>query len=129
LNLTISPMAYTRWLGFLSVPLSIWGLYLCRNLPNTHRAAAAVAGSLFAAPYSMVYDLAPLAVFAAVPILRSSDWRSVGAALTYSGALGPFSVPPLWPSIRNAADEAAVLEGRQTWLQSRRTWIAPTRSA
>jgi hypothetical protein len=102
LNLTISPMSYHPWLGLLSVPLAIYGLYLCRRLPNTHRAAAVVAASLFAAPYAMVYDLAPLAVFAAVPILRSSDWRSFGAALTYSGAFGSFSIPFLWPSLRQA---------------------------
>ena len=102
LNLTISPMSYHPWLGLLSVPLAICGLYFCRKVPNTHRAAAVVAASLFAAPYAMVYDLAPLAVFAAVPILRSSDWRSFGAALTYSGAFGCFSIPFLWPSLRQA---------------------------
>lgn len=100
LFLTVSPMSFHPWLGFLSAPLAIYGLYLCRNLPNTHRAAAVVAASLFAAPYAMVYDLAPLAVFAAVPILRSSNWRSFAAALTYSGALGSFSIPLLWPSLR-----------------------------
>ena len=102
LNLTISPMSYHPWFGLLSVPLAIYGLYLCRKLPNAHRAAAVVAASLFAAPYAMVYDLAPLALFAAVPILRSSDWKSFGAALTYSGAFGFFSIPFLWPSLRQA---------------------------
>lgn len=107
LNLTISPMSYHPRLGLLSVPLSIYGLYVCRKLPNSHRAAAVVAASLFAAPYAMVYDLAPLAVFAAVPILRSSDWRSFGAALAYSGAFGFFSVPLLWPSLQQPRSAAA----------------------
>jgi len=109
LNLTISPISYHPWLGLLSVPLAVFGLYLCRKLPNTHKAAAVVAASLFAAPYAMVYDLAPLAVFAAVPILRSSDWRSFGAAMTYSGAFGFFSIPFLWPSLRQAHGEDRVL--------------------
>ncbi|HEV2596086.1 MAG TPA: glycosyltransferase family 87 protein [Sphingomicrobium sp.] len=99
LFLTISPMTYGAWIGFLSVPASLLGLYLCKGLSNSNRAAAVVAASLFAAPYSMVYDLAPLAVFAAALILRSTNWRSVSAALTYSGALGPFSIPCLWPAI------------------------------
>ena len=116
LNLTISPMSYHPWLGLLSVPLAFYGLYLCRKLPNTHRAAAVVAASLFAAPYAMVYDLAPLAVFAAVPILRSSNWRSFSAALTYSGAFGYFSIPFLWPSLLQAGGED----------QSRLTWMTPT---
>jgi hypothetical protein len=106
LFLTVSPMSFHPWLGFASVPVAIYGLYLCRELPNTHRAAAVVAASLFAAPYAMVYDLAPLAVFAAVPILRISDWRSFGAALTYSGALGSLSIPFLWPSLRGASTDA-----------------------
>jgi hypothetical protein len=106
LFLTVSPMSFHPWLGFLSVPLATYGLYLCRNMPNTHRAAAVVAASLFAAPYAMVYDLAPLAVFAAVPILRSSNWRSFAAALTYSGALGSFSIPLLWPSLRDRFNPA-----------------------
>jgi hypothetical protein len=105
LNLTISPMSYHPWLGLLSVPMAIYGLYLCRKLPNTHRAAAVVAASLFAAPYAMVYDLAPLALFAAVPILRSSDWRSFGAVFTFSGAFGFLSIPFLWPSLRQARDD------------------------
>ena len=108
LNLTISPMSYHPWLGLLSVPLATSGLYLCRKLPNTHRAAAVVAASLFAAPYAMVYDLAPLAVFAAVPILWSSDWRSFGAVLTYSGAFGFFSIPFLWPSLRQPRSQDKV---------------------
>lgn len=108
LFLTVSPMSFDRSLGFFSVPVAIYGLYLCRNLPNTHRPAAVVAASLFAAPYAMVYDLAPLAVFAAVAILRSSDWRSFAAALTYSGALGFFSIPSLWPSLRRPSVQSDV---------------------
>lgn len=110
LFLTISPMTRGRWIGAFSIPASLLGLYLCRNLPRPNRAAAVVAASLFAAPYSMVYDLSPLAVFAAVQILRSSNWRRIAAALTYSGALGPLSVPCLWPSLRQpTADEPSVL--------------------
>jgi hypothetical protein len=105
LFLTVSPMAYHPWLGLLSAPLALWGLYLCRNLPDASRAAAVVAASLFAAPYAMMYDLAPLAVFAAARILRSSDWRSFGAAISYSAALGPFSVPFLWPSLSHAPEQ------------------------
>jgi hypothetical protein len=128
LNLTISPMSKDPWLGLLSVPLSLVGLFLCRNLPNPQRAAAVVAASLFAAPYAMVYDLAPLAVFAAVPILRSSDWRSFGAVLTYSAALGPVSIPCLWPSLRQSSGKGGA-EPPAEGIQPRRAWIVPTRSA
>ena len=115
LFLTVSPMAYHPWLGLLSGPLALLGLYLCRNLSNPHRAAAVVAASLFAAPYAMMYDLAPLAVFAAVPILRSSDWRSFGAALSYSAALGPFSIPFLWPSLSQVPKELTVSHAGHGW--------------
>lgn len=127
LFLTISPMTHGAWIGIFSVPTALVGLYLCKDLPKEQRAAAVVAASLFAAPYSMVYDLAPLAVFASAVILRSSDWRSIGAALTYSGALGPFSIPCLWPTIRNEAETGKAT--RPSPLQSRRTWMVPTRSA
>jgi hypothetical protein len=114
LNLTISPMSYHPWLGVLSVPLSIYGLYVCRELPKPHRAAALVAASLFAAPYSMVYDLAPLAVYGAVVVLRSSDWWSFGAALSYSAALGPLSVPCLWPSLLRVPEVLGHDQSRRT---------------
>jgi len=127
LFLTISPMTYGTWIGIFSVPASLIGLYVCRNLPNDRRAVAIVAASLFAAPYSMVYDLAPLAVFAAAVIIAASDWRSIGAALTYSGALGPLSVPCLWPALRN--DSVIGKGGLPRPAQSRRTWMLPTRSA
>jgi len=127
LFLTISPMTRGAWIGLFSIPVSVIGLYLCRKEPGPNRAAAVVAGSLFAAPYSMVYDLAPLAIFAAVPILRSSTWRSLAAALTYSAALGPLSVPCLWPSLRQAGERAD--EKRSQRLPPWRTRMVPTRSA
>ena len=127
LFLTISPMTHGKWVGIFSVPAALFGLYLCRDLPNDRRAAAVVAASLFAAPYSMVYDLAPLAVFASAVILRSSNWRSIAAALTYSGALGPFSIPCLWPALRDGRAGEKIERPRP--LQSRRTRMVPTRSA
>lgn len=101
LNLTVSPMAYSPWLELVSLPMSLWGLYVCRNFPAAYRAAAAVAASLFAAPYSLFYDLAPLAVFAAVSFLRSSSWKSFAAVLTYAGGVGLVSIPALWPSLED----------------------------
>jgi len=99
LYLTVSPMTDSSWLALLCVPLAVAGLYLCRNSSRGHKAAIVVAASVFASPYSLYYDLAPLAVFAAVPILRSSNWRSFSAVLSYSAALGPLSIPALWPSL------------------------------
>lgn len=128
LDLTISPMSRSPWLGLISLPLSVGGLYLCRNSSNARKAAAVVAASLFAAPYALAYDLAPLALFAAVPILESSDWRSFCAALTYSGALGSISIPCLWPSLRRE-DQSVSVEPLIAGAQSRRTWMVPTRSA
>lgn len=128
LFLTISPMTRGTWIGFFSVPASVLTLYLCRDLPKANRAAALVAASLFAAPYSMVYDLSPLAVFAAVPILRSATWRSIAAALAYSGALGPMSIPCLWPSLRERHGKRDTRPSAQR-LPSWRTWMMPTRSA
>lgn len=101
LNLTVSPMTYGRWLEILSAPLALVGLYLCRNLPDTHRAAVVIGASLFAAPYGLAYDLAPLAVFASFAILRGAGWKSFLAVLTYSSALGPLSIPVLWPALRD----------------------------
>lgn len=127
LYLTISPLTYSPWLGLLCLPLAGIGLYLCRDLPRGHKAAAVVAASLFASPYALYYDLAPLAVFAAVPILRSSDWRSFSAVLSYSAALGPLSVPALWPSM-SAADESDRSTDPVQWsLASRalRGWRPP----
>jgi hypothetical protein len=110
LFLTVSPMTRGQWIGAFSIPASVLCLYLCRKLPPPNRAAAVVAASLFAAPYSMVYDLSPLAIMAAAQILRTSSWRSIAAALTYSGALGALSVPCLWPSLRErTSDEPSVL--------------------
>ena len=128
LFLTISPMTRGAWIGFVSIPASVLGLYLCRNLSRANRAAAVVAASLFAAPYSMVYDLSPLAVFAAAQIVRSSTWRSIAAALAYSGALGPLSVPCLWPSLQEGRDQPRPLPRPQRF-PSWRTWMVPTRSA
>jgi hypothetical protein len=129
LSLTISPITYGFPFGLLSAGLAVLGLYRCRNLPSGHRAAAVVAASLFAAPYALLYDLAPLAVFAALPIFRGSNWRSFGAALTYSAGLGPFSIPALWPSLREIGDDDGSglpsLPGPKPG-QSRRTWITPT---
>ena len=132
LSLTISPMTYGLPLGLLSAGLAVIGLYQCRNLPNEHRAAAVVAASLFAAPYALLYDLAPLAVFAVLPLLRSSDWKSFGAALTYSGALGPFSIPALWPSLREIHKKESSYRPPlpdPKAARSRRIWITPTGSA
>ena len=131
LSLTISPMTYGLPFGLLSAGLAVVGLYQCRNLPNEHRAAAVVAASLFAAPYALLYDLAPLVVFAALPILRATSWRSFGAALTYSAGLGPFSIPALWPSLREIGgkdDSYLPSLPNPTTARSRRTWITPTRS-
>jgi len=132
LSLTISPMTYGLPFGLLSAGLAVLGLYQCRKLPNEHRAAAVVAASLFAAPYALLYDLAPLAFFAVLPLLRSSDWKSFGAALTYSGALGPFSIPALWPSLRKIHKKESSyrpsLPGPKA-ARLRRMWITPTRSA
>ena len=125
LFLSISPMTYGTWIGIFSMPAALIGLYLSKNLQNDRRAAAVVAASLFAAPYSMMYDLAPLAIFTAAVIFRSSDWRSIGAALSYSGALGPLSIPCLWPALRHGNRIGKV--GSRPCAQSRRTWMLPTR--
>ena len=100
LNLSISPMTYSRSLGIMALTLALVALYKCRDLPKSHRAAAVIAASLFAAPYALSYDLAPLAVFASVPILRRSNWQSFGAALCYSAALGPLSLVAIWPALK-----------------------------
>lgn len=95
LNLSVAPNSYVPVLP-LFIALASYVLYRCRSAGPPQQAAALVASSLFASPYALSYDLAPVAPFAAAMILRHN---SFGAALTHSAALGPLSLVSLVPAL------------------------------
>jgi hypothetical protein len=100
----ISPSTYFE--GPASVAILILGAVLgvliawrSRDLEPPAMAAAIAAASLISAPYALRYDLAALLPIVALTILAQDDRRGFIAALSYSAALGPFSILTALPSI------------------------------
>jgi hypothetical protein len=87
LNMAVSPASF-------GVPVVICAGLAVAALFRFRKAGlpAVVGCSLFAAPYALSYDLVALAPLAAATILRGDSLRSLGAALTYTAALGPLSL-------------------------------------
>jgi hypothetical protein len=65
--------------------VGIWLVVRCSNLPPVGQSAALACGSLLAAPYALVYDLAAVAPF----LVWSAFQGRVTSALALSGALHP----------------------------------------
>jgi hypothetical protein len=90
LGVTITPASVARLWHLPTVPflllgagVGVWLVLICRNGPPLIRSAAVVAGSLFAAPYAVMYDLAALAPFLGWAIARGK----IVAVLGYVGGL------------------------------------------
>ena len=100
----VSPSSYFEMPFSIAVIALGFGLGLfialrSRGLGPANRAAAIVATSLISAPYALRYDLAALMPIVAAVILSLDDRKGIVAALSYSAALGPFSIIAALPSI------------------------------
>ena len=95
LNVTITPASVAALWQLPPIPfllagaaLGAWLVFYCRDGSPLTRSAAIVAGSLLAAPYAVIYDLAALAPFLAWAVAR-------GRIVAVVGYLGGLNILPL----------------------------------
>lgn len=95
LNVTITPASVASLWHLPPIPflllgaaLGAWTVIYCRDGDPLTRSAAMVTGSLLAAPYAVIYDLAALAPFLAWAVAR-------GRIVAVIGYLGGLNIMPL----------------------------------
>ena len=91
-NFAVTPAAIAESFGIMPLPILMlgaacgaWLAFRCRNQSSLIQSAAVAAGSLMAAPYALVHDLAPVVPFLAWSVIRGR----FAAAVAMSGALQP----------------------------------------
>lgn len=89
----ITPAMLAERFGYSPLPFMLLGtlagaftVYLCRNAGPLEKAAGIALGSLMAAPYALIYDLAPVVPLLALAVVRGRILAAVGLASNIPGA-------------------------------------------